>query len=397
MPPQPASREFAVSLATAGPRATIQTMPCLHAPALRSFFVVCLLAQGGALKAAFELTGELPAVYAAASAAVERESLEERSATRVASAPVVSGRLHLRVDAEPGLFTLIIGDARVPFVAADGQSLRVSTAQDGETLRVDGAPDQALFAAYEAFRTESLGRLVLPVREAISNARTRAEIERLTEDEVAAYTRHRRELNDFTLENLGGSPALYAASLRWDGDYRLDDLAVVVRDFSDRHPAIAISQLMEKRISGFRATAIGALAPELSGPTPEGGTISLADLRGKHVLVDFWASWCPPCRMENRHYTELYRRYKDAGFEILAVSVDHIEQAWKAAIAQDRATWLHLSDLGGWRTPLAAKFNVTALPASFLLDPEGRIIAKDARGERLAALLAQHLRPASHR
>jgi hypothetical protein len=87
----------------------------------------------------------------------------------------------------------------------------------------------------------------------------------------------------------------------------------------------------------------------------------------------------------------LYRQYRDRGFEIFAVSVDQHGAAWRGGIADDRATWLHISDLAGWRSPLAARYNVSALPASFLLDPEGRIIAKDARGDRLTALLAKHL------
>jgi peroxiredoxin len=91
--------------------------------------------------------------------------------------------------------------------------------------------------------------------------------------------------------------------------------------------------------------------------------------------------------VENRHYVELYRRYRDAGFEILAVSVDQSGPAWKAAIAKDRATWRHLSDLTGWKTPLAAAYNVAALPASFLIDPTGKIIAKDLRGSRLTTEL----------
>ena len=104
------------------------------------------------------------------------------------------------------------------------------------------------------------------------------------------------------------------------------------------------------------------------------------------TLVDFWASWCGPCRLENRGYAELYERHRAAGFEILAVSVDHDARSWKAAIAKDGATWRHMADLTGWKSPLAARYSVTALPASFLLDREGRIVAKDVRGKALAAL-----------
>jgi peroxiredoxin len=288
------------------------------------------------------------------------------------------------------------GEVQASFVAGDGQSLRISLAADESGLRVTGARDQELYLAYEEFRTASLARLVHPIRIALGAARAAndtTEIERLTGTEIAAYPKHRRELNDFTLEKLRGSLALYAASLRWDGDYRLDELDAAVREFAERHPRAEIARLMQERIDRFRATALGAVAPSLTGRSPEGTIHSLESLRGRHVLVDFWAAWCSPCRVENRHYATLYERHGTNAFEILAVSVDDDERAWKTAIAQDGASWLQISDLSGWKSPLAARYNVSALPASFLLDPEGRIIAKDARGKELAERLERHLPP----
>jgi peroxiredoxin len=353
------------------------------------------LATATVASARFELSGQLPEGHAATTVTVLRESLEDRSTTPVATAPVEAGRrFSVTVDAEAGLFKLQAGEAAVPFVAAPGQSLRVTS--DAAGLQITGSNDQDLYRAYEAFRAASLARTVTPVRAELSRLRAAgntAEIERLTEAEVTAYNTHRFELTDFTLATLTRSPALYAASLRWDGDYRLDELAAAVAHYATAHPTLETSRLLQERIARFRATALGAIAPPLSGPTPAGETIALADLRGRHVLVDFWASWCPPCRIENRHYVELYRTYRDAGFEILAVSVDQNERAWKQAIAQDQATWKHLSDLSGWRTPLAAAYNIAALPANFLLDPDGRIIAKNLRGDALDAFLAQRLKP----
>jgi len=354
---------------------------------------VAVLAVEG--RAAFELTAELPAAWANAAVTVSRESLELRAVTDVASGRLVEGKLRLRVETPAGLFKVSVGEAEVAFVAGDGQALKIEVDAEGRGLRVVGGADQELFAGYEAWRSASLARLVLPVREEIAARRAagdEAEAERLTEREVAGYRDHRRELNDYTIAKLKGSPALYAASLRWDGDYRLEELAAVVAEFAKKFPGTEITRLMEERVARFRVTALGAVAPALAGPGPDGVEASLAALRGKVVLVDFWASWCAPCRTENRNYVELYRRYRGAGFEILAVSVDQDEAGWKAAIRKDGAVWKHISDLSGWKTPLAARFGVTALPASFLLDREGRIIAKDVRGKQLAAAVAEALR-----
>jgi peroxiredoxin len=291
------------------------------------------------------------------------------------------------------LYQVSVGEVQVSFVAGQDQSLRL-VAGDGGKLRVTGGADQDLFEAYEKFRTESLARLVMPARKAANAALAADDLtaaEPHTSGEVTGAQAHRHELTDFTLARLRGSPALYAASLRWDGDYRLEDLAAAVREFSKREPSLEISRAMEARIALFRATAIGAIAPALTGAAPDGSPVTLASFRGRHVLVDFWASWCSPCRTENRHYGELLRRFGPAGFEILGVAMDDNVTAWKAATAKDKVTWPQLSDLRGWKSPFAAAYGVTNLPASFLLDPEGRIIAKDVRGQALDVLLAARL------
>jgi peroxiredoxin len=355
---------------------------------------VVVVASAATLRADFELSADWPGAAADAVLRVRRESLETKASTDVATGKLANGKLRLRVAASAGLFSVSIGEAEAMFMAGDGDAVQVLAATAGAGLHVAGGVAQASYLAYESFRQESLGRLVLPVREAIaarSAAGDEAEVARLTEREVAAYRAHRRELHDFTIEKLRGSAALYAASLRWDGDYRLEELAAVVRDFSAKFLGSEIARLMEERVVRFRVTAIGAVAPAIEGATPEGGKIALSELRGRYVLVDFWASWCGPCRVENRNYAELYPRYRAAGWGILAVSVDQDARSWKAAIAKDGATWKNISDLAGWKSPLAARYGVTALPASFLIDREGRIVAKDVRGKQLAELLAEKL------
>lgn len=357
--------------------------------------LLALLTSLGDVRAAFELAGRIPeSLRADGEVEVVRERIEERDTQPVAKGRLEAGVLALRVEAEPGLYRLRIGSQETPFVVGEGQRLVVGAADGDREVRLEGSPDHALFLAYEALRRASLRQHVLTVREAQQAARSRgdaAAVDRLTEAEVEGYRVHRRELIDFTLSRLAGSPALYAASLRWEGDYRLAELAAVVRDFVKTHPDWQISRRLESRVRGFESLALGAPAPELAGRAPDGSAVALSGLRGKVVLLDFWASWCGPCRSENRHYVELYQTHRDAGFEILAVSVDHDERGWKAAIAKDRATWRHLSDLVGWKSPLAATYQVTALPASFLIDREGRIVAKDLRGAALTQELKRQL------
>lgn len=127
----------------------------------------------------------------------------------------------------------------------------------------------------------------------------------------------------------------------------------------------------------------GAEAPDFRLPDPNGKMVALSDLRGKVVLVDFWASWCGPCRMENPNVVKMYAKYKDKGFEILGVSLDKEKGAWLQAIQQDGLTWKHVSDLKYWQSEAARLYNVTGIPMTFLIGKDGKILAKNLRGPAL--------------
>ena len=137
------------------------------------------------------------------------------------------------------------------------------------------------------------------------------------------------------------------------------------------------------------AVQVGMEAPEIALPSPEGQMINLSDLRGKVVLIDFWASWCRPCRVENPNVVRVYNKYKDQGFEILGVSLDRDRAAWLDAIEKDNLTWPHISDLKFWQSQAAQTYGVTAIPYTVLVDRDGTIIAERLRGASLEAKLAE--------
>lgn len=144
-----------------------------------------------------------------------------------------------------------------------------------------------------------------------------------------------------------------------------------------------------KRASG---TILGAEAPEISQKTPDGEVANLSDLRGKVVLVDFWASWCGPCRRANPGVVALYNKYKDQGFEVFGVSLDGKKARWEAAIKKDKLTWTHVSDLKKWQSGAAADYGVRSIPQTFLLDKEGRILGKNLKGKALEAKIQEALK-----
>lgn len=142
-------------------------------------------------------------------------------------------------------------------------------------------------------------------------------------------------------------------------------------------------KLIQQALDKMNVVEVGMPAPEFSAPNPEGKTISLKESLGKLTLIDFWASWCKPCRQENPNVVAVYKQFHEKGFNIISVSLDKDAEDWKRAIAQDGLQWTHVSNLKSWQEPIAALYNVKSIPSTFLVDEKGVVIAKDLYQEDL--------------
>jgi len=158
---------------------------------------------------------------------------------------------------------------------------------------------------------------------------------------------------------------------------------------------IVKNQLAQLKMQNERLSMldIGKMAPNFSAPDPDGKQLSLNEIKGKATIIDFWASWCGPCRRENPNVVKVYEKYKDKGLEIISVSLDRPGQKnrWLKAIEDDKLTWHHVSNLQYFNDPVAQQYNIQSIPATFILDADGKIVAKSLRGQALEDQIAQML------
>lgn len=269
-------------------------------------------------------------------------------------------------------------------------NLLADVADINRTAKIEGSEESVLFQQLNKLVNENAQKQT-ELEQRFNQAMTEGNIE-AAETARAGYMVLQQGVKDFLANHSASVVAAFGTATLIDpvNDFAFADSMATL--FTKNLPESQYTKMLNERLLPYKSTAIGSTAPDITLPMPEGGEKALSSLRGKYVLIDFWASWCAPCRKENPNVVRMYNEYKDKGFEIYGVSLDQSRDKWLKAIADDKLTWPHVSDLKGWESAAARSYNITAIPQTILLDKEGKIIAKGLRGEELEQKLASLLK-----
>ncbi|HZL09794.1 MAG TPA: TlpA disulfide reductase family protein [Prolixibacteraceae bacterium] len=272
----------------------------------------------------------------------------------------------------------------------DNANITVKANKDSlRNTKITGSPTQDIFQIYIS-EMEKLNKDVIALQQSYQTAMSTGntnEAEKAKIDYQAMIDNNKVYTKNFVKEHSNSVVSAYIAMVQLASQVDGAELDSIVSRFS---PEVSNSEYVVKLkeiVEEQKKTSIGAVAPDFTMNDPEGKPIQLSSLQGQIVLVDFWASWCAPCRQENPNVVKLYEQYHDKGFEIIGVSLDRTKEEWVKAIKDDKLNWIHVSDLQFWQNSAAQLYGVNSIPQSFLLDKEGKIIGKGLRGEELAKKL----------
>lgn len=274
---------------------------------------------------------------------------------------------------------LLHDDVKVDYDFANPESLVIEGSKDTqEMIKIE--------KMMEAYQTK-VNSLNDAYYKAMSDNDTET-IKQIQIDAMALESNQSTEVKN-VINSMGDSFASLAAIGLLNPKNEFQFMDSLIAKLDENYPNTKSIIQIKQQLDEMRALSMGQIAPEIALPDPDGKMMKLSDFRGKYVMIDFWAAWCKPCREENPNVVKLYSEYKDKGFEIFGVSLDRTKEAWVGAIAEDGLTWPQVSDLQYFNSEAAELYQIAAIPATYLIDPEGKIIGKDLRGPSLRAKLQQ--------
>lgn len=299
---------------------------------------------------------------------------------------------YIFIDKLPGYTAVILENGEIE-LNAQKDSLNLA--------KIKGTPQNETFADYMD-KSKELTLQAQSIQQDMQQATVKKDTAtaRSLQDEMVEL---QDKYKNFELDYIENHPDALISALLIDralgsGTVTAEEAKAMYEKLSPEIKKTKVATVIQERLEGQKQaevnaknTSVGAKAPDFTAPTPDGKELALNDALGKVTLVDFWAAWCKPCRAENPNVVKVYEKYHDKGLNILGVSLDRTEEAWKQAIKADGLTWQHVSHVAYFNDPIAKLYNVDAIPAAFLLDENGVIVAKNLRGPALEAKVAELL------
>jgi thiol-disulfide isomerase/thioredoxin len=334
------------------------------------------------------------------SAAIELLRLDRRRYRHedVATTEAVQGEFTFRfAQDEPGIYRLKLpGGKRLDIAIRPGQELQLRYDLETGELDAQGSRDSTEFLSGVGFNALYIREHLAPLSKGYSAASKKGDAEEIQQARRALLDAKKIWFTEFVrlMATLDSPIAVYGLFTMYDwnsqvGDYDLSAIEAIHKEFQQTHPDAPETTLLGDVIRRYRGTAIGSILPDHPFPDANGNITRVSDLRGKHVLVEIWASWCVPCRKEAPNMVANYEKYRGDGFSIYSVSFDDDKKKWLKAIKKDGRNWPHqVSDLKGSHSEATYAY-CAAPPGSFLLDPEGRILAKNLKGDVLGSTLEE--------
>jgi len=272
----------------------------------------------------------------------------------------------------------------------DNASITIKAKKDSlRNTKITGSPTQDVLQIYLT-EMEKLNKDMMALQTKYQNAMSTGntnEAEKAKIDGQAMQDNNLFYTKNFVKEHKNSVVSAYITLAMLAGQVDGTELDSIVSKFTPEISASEYVIKLKEMVQEQKKTSVGVEAPDFTMNDPEDKPVKLSSLRGKVVMIDFWASWCAPCRQENPNVVKLYNQYHAKGFEIIGVSLDKDKTNWIQAIKDDQLSWIHVSDLQYWQNAVARLYGVNAIPQTYLLDKDGKIIAKGLRSEQLAAKL----------
>lgn len=299
---------------------------------------------------------------------------------------------------DPQFYYLVVNDKNYLFVARNGDDLNFEAdyADPNGAYKIEGSEEAAKLEEFNAL-SNKYGKIFLDLRgqyekKVSRNPAARDSIEKAItpqfEHNMALFSSAAVKFAWENQDNLAGFYAMSSLDPSVNEE-QMVKFAEAIKGKFPRNPAV---EEFVSRMAKLRMLSRGQPAPNFEMASVDGSKVRLSDFRGKYVLLDFWASWCGPCRQESPNLVKQYHQFKNKGFTILSVSLDDNRASWIKAIRDDKLDWTHVSELKQWNSAVVQQYQVDAIPASFLLDKDGKILARNLRGADLESFLKKLLK-----